>query len=136
MVPRKILAAAGCALALVLSGGAGGGRAQAVDMALGALDPDHDGTLDLNEARNAATALFDRLDTDHDGTLDKKELKGRLGGSAFTASDPDRDGTISKDEYLALVEKRFKAADPDHDGTVSAAEAKTSAGQALLRLLK
>ena len=136
MAPRKIVAAMGCALALVLSGGAGAGRALAADTSMGALDPDHDGTIDLNEARNAATALFDRLDTDHDGTLDKKELTGRLGGSAFTAADPDKDGTISKAEYLALVEKRFKAADTDHDGTVSAAEAKTSAGKALLRLIK
>jgi hypothetical protein len=32
------------------------------------LDPDRDGTVDLNEAKTAASALFDRLDRDHDGT--------------------------------------------------------------------
>ena len=37
-------------------------------------DPDHDGTLDLNEIYKAADAEFAKLDTDHDGTLDLKEL--------------------------------------------------------------
>jgi hypothetical protein len=99
------------------------------------LDTDNDGTVDLEEAKKAAGALFDKLDTDKDGTLDLKELKGRVTPREFRAADPDNDGTLSKDEYLALVEKRFKAADPDNDGTVSAAEFKTRAGRALRRLL-
>jgi Ca2+-binding EF-hand superfamily protein len=99
------------------------------------LDTDNDGTVDLNEAKKAASALFDKLDTDKDGTLDLKELGGRLTKSELTAADPDKDGTLSKDEYLALVEKRFKAADPDKDGTISAAEFETSAGRALSKLL-
>jgi hypothetical protein len=33
------------------------------------LDTDNDGTVDLAEAKKAASALFDRLDPDHDGTL-------------------------------------------------------------------
>jgi Ca2+-binding EF-hand superfamily protein len=40
------------------------------------LDSDHDGTVDLNEAKAAAAAVFDRLDRDHDGTLDRRELRG------------------------------------------------------------
>jgi Ca2+-binding EF-hand superfamily protein len=98
-------------------------------------DTDNDGTVDINEAKKAASALFDKLDTDKDGTLDFKELKGRLTHKEFTAADPDKDGTLSKDEYLAVVEKRFKAADPDNDGTVSAAEFKTRAGRSLSQLL-
>jgi hypothetical protein len=98
-------------------------------------DTDNDGTVDLAEAKKAASSLFDRLDTDKDGTLDIKELHGRLSRKAFAAADPDHDGTLTKDEYLALVERRFKAADPDHDGTVSAAEFRTPAGHALARLL-
>ena len=39
------------------------------------LDPDHDGTVDLAEAKSAASKLFDKLDRDHDGTLDKRELQ-------------------------------------------------------------
>jgi hypothetical protein len=35
-------------------------------------------TVDLNEAKKAASELFDKLDTDKDGTLDSKELNGRL----------------------------------------------------------
>jgi Ca2+-binding EF-hand superfamily protein len=98
--------------------------------ALAASDP-----VDLDEAKKAAGAVFDKLDTDKDGTLDFKELKGRVSHKEFTEADPDNDGTLSKDEYLALVEKRFKAADPDNDGTVSAAEFKTHAGQSLGKLL-
>jgi Ca2+-binding EF-hand superfamily protein len=98
-------------------------------------DTDHDGTVDLAEAKKAAAAAFDRLDTDKDGTLDIKELKGRLSREAFNTADPDRDKTLSKDEYLAAVEQRFNAADPDHDGTISAAEFRKPAGRALLRLL-
>jgi Ca2+-binding EF-hand superfamily protein len=102
---------------------------------IGRFDSDHDGTVDLAEAKKAAAALFDRLDTDKDGTLDIKELKGRLSRKEFKAADPDVDGTLTKDEYLAAVERHFKAADPDHDGTISAAEFHTPAGRSLLRLL-
>ena len=99
------------------------------------LDTDHDGTVDLAEAKKAATGLFDKLDRDKDGTLDIKELHGRLSRNEFAGADPDKDKTLTRDEYLAVVEKRFKAADPDNDGTVSAAEFRTPSGQALARLL-
>jgi Ca2+-binding EF-hand superfamily protein len=98
-------------------------------------DTDHDGTVDLAEAKKAASDLFDKLDADRDGTLDIKELQGRLSRKDFATADPDNDKTLTKDEYLAAVEKRFKAADPDNDGTVSAAEFRTASGQALARLL-
>lgn len=98
-------------------------------------DTDNDDTVDMTEAKKAASALFDKLDTDKDGTLYVKELKGRLTQKEFKTADPDNDGTLTKDEYLAVVDKRFKAADPDNDGTVSAAEFKTAAGRSLSRLL-
>ena len=41
-------------------------------------DTDNDGTVDMDEAKKAASTLFDKLDTDKDGTLDFKKLKGRL----------------------------------------------------------
>jgi Ca2+-binding EF-hand superfamily protein len=98
-------------------------------------DTDHDGTVDLVEAKRAALAAFDKLDTDKDGTLDLKELRGRLSRKEFAAAERDNDKTLSKDEYLAVVEQRFKAADADGDGSVSAAEFRTPAGRALARLL-
>jgi Ca2+-binding EF-hand superfamily protein len=104
--------------------------------ALGMLDPDHDGTVDLDEAKKAASALFDKLDRDHDGTIDKRELAGRLSAKEFAAADPDHDGTLSKDEYLAVVEQRFNAANPDHDGTLDAKELYSKAGRNLIRLLR
>jgi len=100
------------------------------------LDTDNDGTLDLEEAKKAASALFDKLDPDHDGTLDRRELAGRLSAKELKAADPDNDGTLTKDEYLALVERRFRAANPDNDGTIDAKELNTKAGRALLRLLR
>ncbi|MGC2079818.1 MAG: EF-hand domain-containing protein [Xanthobacteraceae bacterium] len=99
-------------------------------------DTDHDGTVDLAEAKKAAGDLFDKLDTDKDGTIDVKELQGRLSRKDFASADPDKDKTLTKDEYLAAVEQRFKAADPDNDGTVSAAEFHSRAGRALLRLME
>ncbi len=101
-----------------------------------AIDPDNDGTLDLNEAKQAASTLFDKRDTDKDGTLTAKELQGRLSKKDLAAGDPDKDGTLTKDEYLAIVESRFKAANPDTDGTIDCKEAKSKAGHELMRLLK
>jgi Ca2+-binding EF-hand superfamily protein len=103
---------------------------------VGMFDTDNDGTVDLAEAKKAASDLFDRLDRDHDGTLDQRELARRLTPKEFAAADPDHDATLTKDEYLAVVEQRFGAADPDHDGTLDAKELNTKAGRALLRLLK
>ena len=100
------------------------------------IDADKDGTLDLSEAKAAATTLFDKRDTDKDGTVTAKELQGRLSKKDLAANDPDKDGTLTKDEYLAMVESRFKAADPDTSGKIDCKEAKTKAGRDLLRLLK
>lgn len=99
-------------------------------------DTDNDGTVDLAEAKKAASAVFDKLDKDKDGTLDRRELRGRLSAKELAAADPDKDGTLTKDEYLAVVEQRFKAANPDNDGTLDAKELKSRAGRALVRLLK
>ena len=104
--------------------------------AMRALDTDNDGTVDLDEARKAASALFEKLDRDHDGTLDRRELGGRLSAAEFAAADPDKDGTLSKDEYLKVVENRFKAADPDNDGTLDEKELRSQTGRSLLRLLQ
>jgi Ca2+-binding EF-hand superfamily protein len=106
------------------------------DNALQMLDTDHDGTVDLDEAKKAASALFDKLDRDHDGTLDKHEVARRLSPKEFAAADPDHDGTLSKDEYLAVVEQRFKAANTDNDGTLDEKELSSKAGRSLLRLLR
>ncbi len=111
--------------------------ARAKDSSLvGQFDTDHDGTVDLAEAKKAGSDLFDKLDVDHDGTLTVKELRGRMSRRQFAAADPDHDGTLTREEYLAVVEQRFKAADKDHDGTLSNWEFQTPKGRALVRLLR
>ena len=91
--------------------------------------------VNLDQAKTAASALFDKLEKYKDGTLDRKELQGRIPDAEWAVADPDNDKTISKDEYLAYVEAAFKKADTDNDGTLDARELKTPAGHALVRLL-
>ncbi len=114
--------------ALARGGGRGGSFA--------GIDRDRDGTIDLNEAKRAAEALFEHLDRRQTGTLSRRQI-GRLRVSLaeFSWADRDHDGTLDKDEYLALVERQFNAADVDHDGTVDRAEFYSRAGLSLRRLL-
>ena len=131
MISRRTILVSAVSGALVLANQALAKKPSAAER----FDTDHDGTVDLAEAKKAATETFNKLDTDKDGTLDLKELGGRVSRKEFAAADGDHDKTLDKDEYLALVEKRFKSADSDGDGSVSAAEFGTPAGQALQRLL-
>ena len=79
--------------------------ARAKDSSLvGQFDLDHDGTVDLAEAKKAGSDMFDKLDADHDGTLSFKELRGRMSRKEFAAADTDKDGTLTKEEYLAVVQ--------------------------------
>jgi hypothetical protein len=100
------------------------------------IDTNNDGTIDLNEAKAAASKAFRKLDTNHDGTLDRAELRGRIPLQDWKTANPDNDKTLSKDEYLKYVEFAFKRADTNGDGTVDAKEARTRAGRVLLRLLR
>jgi len=139
MNKSTVYAAGALAVALVCGIAAVGQPAAAARLnstaaVLQKLDPDHDGTVDLAEAKAAASELFDRLDRDHDGTLDSRELRGRLDPKGLAAADPDHDGTLTKSEYLVVVEKQFRAADPDNDGTLDAKELRSPAGRALIRL--
>ena len=70
----------------------GGPAFAAPSRAMRLLDTDNDGTVDLEEAKKAASTLFDKLDRDHDGTLDRRELGGHLSATEFASTDPDKDG--------------------------------------------
>jgi hypothetical protein len=124
---------------LVVTAGPVGGQADvstSPQAALTAYDTDKDGTIDENEAKVAAGALFDKLDVDKDGTLDEKELQGRLTTAQFREADPDNDKTLTKDEYLVFVVKAFRTANRDGDGTIDARELQTPAGRRFLILLQ
>jgi Ca2+-binding EF-hand superfamily protein len=103
--------------------------------ALYGIDTDHDGSIDLDEAKAAASKLFDQLDTDHDGTLTRHELWRQLGPDGFRRADTDHDGTLSKDEYLALVAFRFHRADRRGTGVLKPRDLNSAAGVLLLKLL-
>jgi Ca2+-binding EF-hand superfamily protein len=129
-----------CAIALLAGFGLAcdytAAAAKGTCAAFAALDPDNDGTLDLDEANRAASAVFDRLDKDKEGTLSVKELQGRLSKKQVAAGDPDNDKTLTKEEYLVIVAGWFKAADVDNEGTLDCREAQSPTGRALMRLLK
>jgi len=99
-------------------------------------DPDHDGTMSLDEVKKAADARFDTLDTDHEGTLDKKELRRIVPAKEMSKADPDKDGTLDKTEYEAIAAERFQAADTDNDGTLDKKELGSKAGKALMRMMQ
>jgi Ca2+-binding EF-hand superfamily protein len=122
-------------LVIVALGFGGCGRSDDSAAALKDLDPDNDGTIDLNEAKIGGAKKFAKLNPDNDGTLDTKELSGVLDAAQIKAADPDNDGTLDTKEYEAVVEQRFKAANPDNDGTVDKKELETPAGQDLLKLI-
>ncbi len=105
-------------------------------MALTAADTDKDGSIDLNEAKTAAAAEFDKLDKDKDGTLDMKEAAHHVSKKNFVAADPDKDKTLTKDEYVGLAASLFKAADKDGNGTVESKELHSTAGIQLDRLIQ
>ena len=139
MMLRYGICAAGLLAGLIVAGGdtvAYAKDATASCPAFKAIVPDNDGTIDLKEAKEAASKLFDKRETDKDGTLTAKELQGRLSKKDLAAGDPDKDGTLTKDEYLVIVESRFKAANPDPDSKIDCKKAKTKAGRELMRLLK
>jgi EF hand domain-containing protein len=110
----------------------GGGRAGS----FAGIDRDGDGTIDLDEAKRAAGALFQHLDRRNTGRLSRAQIgRLRISLAEFSWADRDHDGTLDKDEFLALVERQFRAADVDHDGTVSRAEFASRTGLPLRRLV-
>ncbi|REF87472.1 EF hand domain-containing protein [Methylovirgula ligni] len=104
--------------------------------ALTAADTDKDGTIDLNEAKAAASVEFDKLDKDKDGTIDLKEAAHHVSKANFSAANSDNDKTLTKDEYLALVTKLFRAADKENDGTIDSKELHSKAGIELDRAIR
>lgn len=137
-LPRRSLGALAAVLVANLALRAGNARAanSRGDALLRAWDADHDGTLDLNEVKQAAIARFNQMDTNHDGTLDHKDSGRNLVTADVRAADTDHDGSVTLDEYLALVQSRFEAADTNHDGKLDNQELHNNAGRTLMRLLK
>ncbi|MCX6871980.1 MAG: EF-hand domain-containing protein [Verrucomicrobia bacterium] len=74
-----------------------GGRPRMISPLMEALDKNHDGVLDADEIKNAATALL-KLDKNGDGKLTQEELRparppgGRGPGGPGGPGGPDREG--------------------------------------------
>jgi Ca2+-binding EF-hand superfamily protein len=136
----KLLLGSAAILVFALSCGPGHtqgkSRGPDLDAFMQQWDPDHDGTMSLDEVKKAADARFDALDTDHEGTLDKKELRRVVPAKDMTKADKDNDATLDKAEYEAIAAERFQAADTDHDGTLDKKELGSKAGKALMRMLQ
>ncbi len=133
-----VLVAAGAWI--VLEGSSVSAQTRGAD-AIKMFDKDNDGTIDLEEAKAAAAAMFDKLDLNHDGTLTQEELGDRATVLRRLSPSPNplkqfAVDTMTKEDYLALTERRFKLADRDNDGKLDAKELESEAGQALLKLLK
>jgi len=129
-----LLAAGACLMLAPASVSAQTSGADAVRM----LDTDNDGTVDLDECKAAAAAVFDKLDADKSATLDQEEL-GDRGTITIVESPHSRmffQTRPSKADYVGFVVKRFDVVDPDHEGELDAAEFETEDGQALLKLLQ
>ena len=76
--------------------------------ALQVLDPDKDGTVDLNEAKAAASALFDKLERTTTAPSTARSCMAGFPTADWAMADPDNDKTISKDEYLAYRRSRLQ----------------------------
>jgi EF hand len=103
--------------------------------ALKQLNHDSDQTLELPEALDASTKVFNELNKDNDLTLDKAEVAGLVTNTEWKQFNSDRDGTIELDEWLRIVRARFTAADANKDGKLTAQELDSPAGQSLLKLI-
>ena len=103
--------------------------AEDVAGAMRVIDTDHDGTIDLVEAKTAGMAIFNSTDKDSDGTIDKKE------GSTMMPVDTDKDGTVDKAEYGKAVEAAFNKADAENDGKIDDKELSSPAGEDLRTMI-
>ena len=132
----RVLSSIAALVAIGIFGAFGQAQAQRpnIDAFLQQWDTDHDGTLSLDEIKEAAVARLEELDRNHKGTLTRSQLAGIVSYQQFRQTDKDKDGTLDKTEFLSLVEKLFQEADKDHDGTLDKKELGSSAGKALLRL--
>ena len=104
-------------------------HAEDVPSAMKVIDTDHDGTIDLAEAKKAGMAIFNATDKDKDGTIDRKE------GTAMMPADADKDGTVDKSEYEKAIEAAFKKADTENDGKVDEKELASPAGEDLRTMI-
>jgi len=100
-------------------------------------DTDNDGTIDLAEAKKAASGI---VSTSWNVIMMARSTNEswarRLTPKELAAADPDHDGTLTKGRIPCGGRATLQCRRSDHDGTLDAKELNTKAGQALLRLLK
>ncbi len=103
--------------------------------ALKQLNHDSDQTLELPEALDASTKVFNELNKDNDLTLEKAEVAGLVTDAEWKQYNADHDGALELDEWLRIVRARFAAANAKKNGKLTAQELDSPAGQSLLKLI-
>ena len=96
---------------------------------------DNDGTVDLAEAQTGASKVR-ASPNPGGGTLGDRIAATGLDAAVLEDADADKDGTADAKEYATVIERQFKAADADNDGALDEKELSSSAGTALLKLIR
>jgi hypothetical protein len=106
-----------------------------LDAQFGALDANHDGSVNKAELQAAQTraiqlrlqAEFKQLDTNHDGQLSYAEFAAAARANVnadqlLQRLDSNHDGKVTADEFRAPQLAAFAAIDANHDGVLTPAE--------------
>merc|ERR1719219_2223137 len=91
-------------------------------------DKNHDGFIDLNEAKQASAKDFVEADWNHDGKLSFEEIKSYKHNflkEMFNYDDKNHDGFIDLNEEKQATEKMFNETDWNRDGKLSFEEIKS-----------
>src|SRR5258707_12233571 len=84
---------------------------------VGMFDTDNDGTIDLMEAKKAASAVFDRLDRDKDGTLDRRGPSPGVGPEGIARPRPRHCWQMDQEEKAPGRGAPLQRPQPGQEGT-------------------
>ena len=133
MIKRTLLQVSALALGLTLSAFANadsGGPMHGKNKFMSFFDTNQDGSVTLEEFKDASANRFKRMDTNGDGKISADEFESYVSERRaehkkmrYAAMDTNKDGNVSKEEYLqarrAHAEHKFMRMDKNGDGVLS-----------------